>query len=294
MKIIDLVQGSQEWHDYRDLRIGASDAPIILGLSNYCTPSLLYKRKKKLAPPQKVTEAMQRGINLEPIARAEAEISIKMELSPAVVEMDEHPFLFASLDGLNVKNSKIIEIKCSQSIYDSAKSGYISPMYHCQMQYQMMVTGLNQCLFFAFNGFSSCSIWVERDDAFIEEMKLKIFDFHDCMQNNREPIDDNAHLAIEADYDKLQVIYQWAECSKKLKEAQKEEEFWATIIKDWGDDLNCEFQVQGRPILRMTRIQRIGNVDWKTLCVAKGITDIDIAPFRKKEIGYYKLTYIPT
>ena len=292
MKFIDLEQGSQEWHDYREVRIGASDAPVIMGLSPYCIPILLYKRKKKLAPQSRITEAMGEGTRLEPIAREDAEHYLKEEIPPAVVEMDEFPFLFASLDGINVVGNYIVEIKCSKNIYEGAKAGYIAPMYHCQMQHQMMVTGYKKCLFFAFDGFSHVSIWVGRDEKFIEEMKGKLIEFYACLQNNEEPYDENAYMTIDIDDQKNDVLDRWIESIKKLRDAQKEEKHWSEEIKNWGDDLNCELVYDGKPKLRMTRVQRMGNVDWKSLCMAKGISDIDIAPFRKKEIGYYQLTEI--
>lgn len=292
MKFIDLEQGSQAWHDYREIRIGASDAPVIMGLSPYCIAALLYKRKKKLAPPSRITEAMGEGTRLEPIAREDAEHYLKMEIPPAVVEMEEFPFLFASLDGINVAESFIVEIKCSKNIYESARAGYISPMYHCQMQHQLMVTGYKKCLFFAFDGFSHVCIWVDRDEKFIEEMKGKLIEFYACLQNNEEPYDENAYMTIEIDNQKNDVLERWIESIKKLRDSQKEEKHWSEEIKNWGDDLNCELVHDGKPKLRMTRVQRMGNVDWNSLCVAKGISEIDIAPFRKKEIGYYKLTEI--
>ncbi len=148
MKIIDLVQGSKEWHEYRSCRIGASDAPIIMGLSTYCTPSLLYKRKKGLAPPQKPTFAMQKGTDLEPVVRKDVQDFFHLDLQPLVVEMQEYPFLFASLDGCNLEKRFLSEIKVSKNLYGEAKRGIIPPMYFCQMQHQMMVMGYDECIYF--------------------------------------------------------------------------------------------------------------------------------------------------
>ncbi len=65
---ISLEQGTPEWHEYRSMHIGASDAPIIMGVSPWRNVKQLYNEKMGLHNTRS-TPAMQRGVEMEPQAR---------------------------------------------------------------------------------------------------------------------------------------------------------------------------------------------------------------------------------
>ena len=71
-----LDQRSGEWHQYRAKRIGASDAPIICGLSPWKSAIQLWMEKtgKITQPDSSGNFAIQRGIRLEPVVRAMASL----------------------------------------------------------------------------------------------------------------------------------------------------------------------------------------------------------------------------
>lgn len=67
-RIVQLVQGSAEWLAYRRSVRNASESAALLGLSPWMTPYQLWRVKTgRFEPP--VTQAMQRGTELEPLAR---------------------------------------------------------------------------------------------------------------------------------------------------------------------------------------------------------------------------------
>ena len=62
--VIDLVQGSPEWHSYRKNKLGASYAGIILGISPYMTPFQLWEQILGLSAQQEEHSGMIRGREL--------------------------------------------------------------------------------------------------------------------------------------------------------------------------------------------------------------------------------------
>jgi hypothetical protein len=62
-------------------------------------------------------------------------------------------------------------------------------------------------------------------------------------------------------------------------------------IIELGDDSNVDFVDElGDPLIALTRVNRDGNVDWKALCKARDISDEEVELYRKKSIGYYKIS----
>lgn len=289
MRYINHEQGSPAWLEYRKTGIGASEAPIVMGLSHYCTPSLLYKRKKGLVAEQFVTDKMRAGNVLEPHARQHAIDLWGINLRPVVVEMDEFPFLFASLDGIHEESQTIIEIKSSDLLYEKAKKGVIDPMYICQMQDQMMVTGYKKVKFLAFDGFDCHLIEVKRDDDYIAIMKEKLIEFYNCLLSGTEPIDESKYTPVEIDYKQAAIVKEWQMAKAKIKKYEADEKLWREAILNFGHDDACELIYEGKSLLRMRNVIRQATIDYKALCMAKGITENDLGPYRKAEIKYWKL-----
>ncbi len=94
-----MIQGSKEWHEIRRNHIGASDAPVIMGVSPWKKPIDLWKEKLGLTPPQKTTGPMIYGKQTEEIARDWFNKKIERFFQPEVHFHSEIKFLMASLDG---------------------------------------------------------------------------------------------------------------------------------------------------------------------------------------------------
>lgn len=174
---------SKEWYHLRKTKIGASDASTILGLNSFEKPYDLMLQKLGDLPAKETTAKMQRGLDLEPVAR---ELFCKMTgktMVPKVVLTDEYPFMFASLDGIDPLGKEILEIKCpGTSVHKIAKKGKIPPYYYPQVQHQMVVTGLDMCYYFSFDGDKEgIIIEVVRDNEFIEMMIEKEKEFYKTM-----------------------------------------------------------------------------------------------------------------
>lgn len=161
MKIIDLVQGSKEWHAHRANHFNASDAPTMMGVSPYKTRSQLL-REMHTGISQDFDSATQRvfdnGHRFEALARPIAEADIGEELYPVVGVSDRFS---ASFDGITMDGQIIFEHK---TLKDEMKvdNGKDLPLYlRIQMEHQLMVSGAEKCYFMG-------SLW-DADSKLIED-----------------------------------------------------------------------------------------------------------------------------
>lgn len=113
MKILDFVQGSAEWHAHRATARNASEAPMVMGDSNYGTRDDLMRRMVSGVAPE-VTPWQQkifdRGHAVEPALREYAEAIIGEDLSPVCATSDDG-YLSCSFDGVTFMGDTIAEFK---------------------------------------------------------------------------------------------------------------------------------------------------------------------------------------
>lgn len=148
---IQLVQGSEAWHEFRRCHIGSSDAPILMGVSPYKTIEKLLKEKITGQSQQVEHAGMRRGKELEPIVLAMLNAKLSCDMEPAVFEHDEHNYLSASLDGYDPVSKVICEIKCPNAIdHKQAVCGKVPAKYMAQLQHAMLVTGINEIVYASF------------------------------------------------------------------------------------------------------------------------------------------------
>lgn len=288
----NLVQGSESWHSFRRTRVMATDSSVILGINPWCTPLTLYKRKKGLIPEQSQNTKMTEGSLMEGSARLWAEHKLNTTLVPTVRKHPIYDFLAASLDGLSLDEKTLVEIKCGKKSFEDALQNKIADYYIAQVQHQMMVTGLDKCHYVAFNGTEGIIIEVQRDDDYIEKMFEMENEFYECLQTNTPPsLSEDDRLKVTVDFLDKDLIESWIEVSKRIEDLEIQEEMLKKQIIELGDDSNVDFVDElGEPLIALTRVNRDGNVDWKALCKAKDISDEEIELYRKKSIGYYKIS----
>lgn len=158
MKIIQLIQGTPEWHAHRANHWNASDAPAMLGVSPYKTRAQLL-REYATGITQEVDAATQRrfddGHRYEALCRPFAEEVIGEELYPCVGVEGRYS---ASFDGLTLLAETAFEHKSLnetlRAVFDAIEvcggDGAMLPEHHrVQMEQQCMVSGATRVLFVA-------------------------------------------------------------------------------------------------------------------------------------------------
>jgi putative phage-type endonuclease len=175
----NLEQDSVEWKELRKRCIGASDAPIIMGVSPYTTPYQLWN--DKVNGISKIENAaMTFGKNNEEAARELFEQMTGLTMFSRVVSHPERSWQIASLDGIDLDRSCILEIKCANANdHAMAKDGKVPDKYFPQLQHQMSVTNMNEEYYFSYHRGEGIIVKVKRDPEYIEKMieMEKIFYF---------------------------------------------------------------------------------------------------------------------
>jgi putative phage-type endonuclease len=173
MKKIDLEQGTEEWLRFRTKHIGSSDAPIIMGVSKFCTIDELILEKRGIKSNKPANDyILNKGHKMEARARNLFEIELGSKIEPGVYESEKYPFLAASLDGL-LEDKTIWEHKLvGKADFETVKAGKCLDKYFPQLQHQLLVTGLKNAILAVSiendaKEYEYAYITVKRDDDYI-------------------------------------------------------------------------------------------------------------------------------
>lgn len=157
MNVLELSQGSQEWHAARARHFCASEAPAALGASKYMTRSeLLHQKHTGIAAD--VDAATQRrfdsGHAAEVAARAIVQQRLGEDLYPVTgtLEVEGLPLL-ASFDGLTITDDLVWETKLlSNGLLSQVQAGELEPHYYWQLEQQLLVSGAEKAYFTTSDG----------------------------------------------------------------------------------------------------------------------------------------------
>lgn len=279
-----LQQNTPDWLEMRKNRIGASDAPIIMGVSPYQTPYQLWESKLGLRDHEE-SYAMYRGKQLEEPAR---QAFIKMTghiVLPAVVVHPERDWQMASLDGINFDETVIVEIKClCRDKHELAKEGKVPREYYPQLQHQMSVCNLPMAYYFSFDGKDGVVIEVDRDDEYIEDMLKREWRFWDCVQRLEAPPLCDQDYVHKNDTAWIRAADEWKACHEELDLLRRKEEHLRAKLITLANKSNS----QGAGV-RLSKVLRKGNIDYGAI---PNLAGVDLEFYRKKPVEYWKLSSI--
>jgi putative phage-type endonuclease len=185
----NIIQGSQEWIERRLGRVTASRVADVLATiktgesasrKNY-RMELVCQRLTGQREEGFTNSHMERGIELEPLARAAYEF--KQGVTVTEVGFVDHPSIEmsgASPDGL-VGLDGLVEIKCPTAAnhVETLLSGKAPTKYIAQMQWQMACTGAKWCDFVSYcplvgENLALFVVRVERDEEYIAETEKAV------------------------------------------------------------------------------------------------------------------------
>lgn len=157
LRVLDLQQGSTEWLLWRRYGIGSSDAPVIMNGSHFKRTRIdLWKEKLGKTLPRNFsafqTERMNRGVVLEPDARAWYKHYINPNTEPICAVHCVWDYLKASLDGWVPSSQTILEIKCpGDRDHNTALEGRVPEKYVPQINHLILVTGAQHCHYLSYS-----------------------------------------------------------------------------------------------------------------------------------------------
>jgi putative phage-type endonuclease len=274
-----IEQGTPEWHVFRKNKIGASDAPVIMKKSPWKTPYQLWQEKLCLSESCKTTVAMERGNELEPIARQALEQLLGMPLESKIKLHNQRSWMMASLDAISPDERTVAEIKCpGKDDHLIALSGQVPEKYYPQLQHQMEVCLVERVYYFSYGGEQNALLTVCRDEEYIKHLLKEEEKFFECMQNFEAP------EMLDKDF-----IYQgsarWAHLAERLKEIKKVRIEEETIKKELIELANGQNSMGGG--IRLSKCIRKGSVDFSQI---EELKNIDLNLYRKKTTEYWRIT----
>jgi len=188
-----------EWEAARKEGIGASDAPIILGLSPWKTKQQLFEEKTS-ETSLKPTFPMMWGKKWEATALSifveNTGFKVEYETEACFVWSKERPWQFATFDAL-IDDGSFVEIKCplSAKSHQIAVSGNVPEHYMAQMQHQFCLRDCEKAYYFSLfidraNEFKYDAqiLEVYRDEAYIKRIIEEEEIFLDHLISNTCPV----------------------------------------------------------------------------------------------------------
>jgi putative phage-type endonuclease len=285
-----MQQNTSEWLEWRNNGIGASDAPIIMGVSPWKTPYKLWLEKTTGQSDFSGNAATERGHALEDSARQCAEKHLSRLFLPQCSEHQKHPWMRASLDGISM-DREILEIKCPykpdhpSSDHNIAKQGKIPEKYYPQLQHQLEVAQAEKGWYFSFDGEDGVAVPFERDEDLIAELLEKEQAFWACVQEFKPPkMLDQDYQVIE-EQEAIKKARKVFKLKKQLEVIQAELDPLEQELKDQYCKERCALIGD----LRFTRFVRKGNINYNSVTELQGV---NLEKYRNPSIVSFRISSV--
>lgn len=275
LNIVNVKQGSPEWVTLRKDKIGASDAPVILGVSPWTTPFQLMEEKLGLSVREE-SSSMRYGKEKEEEARQAFESMTGLIMFNPTVVSKKRPWQMASYDGMTLEQDAFVEIKnAGHTDHSIALSGKVPDHYMPQIQQQIELAELDMGFYFSYNNGEGKIVEVKRDQSFIDRINEEEEKFWNMWQLGKMP------ELTERDYVNMSSNQHWKLLASeliKLDRSVKEKEKRVKEIKDAMKDLCDNRSARGHGV-QMTKYLNKGAVDYAKIPELAGV---DLEQYRKQ------------
>lgn len=174
MRKLELAQNSEEWLDFRNHKIGASECAVIMGCSPSKTVYDLW-REKNFGERGYINPAMMNGTRVEPLALHKFNCQYGTNYAPGCFLHDDRDWMMASFDGVQEDGSHI-EIKCpyTEKSFEKLINGEIPQYYRWQLQHQLAISGQEFTRLVIYSDIKDIMVSkrVPRDEKMIESLLI--------------------------------------------------------------------------------------------------------------------------
>ena len=209
MRLVDLKQGTEEWHNWRFDGITATDAVVACGESPYMTMRELYfiKKGRKVIEDKNKEYIFAKGHKIEKKIRKDFFDLTGIEMVPACVENIDGRCR-ASLDGFHEVMGALEAKYVGKQTYLGIKDGKIPEHHMIQMQWQLFVTGLAEMDYYVHNGTVGLLQKVKADSDLRARIidSVAIFDKH-LSENIIPPLTDRDTLDVSEYEEALEYLH---------------------------------------------------------------------------------------
>ncbi len=184
MKIIDCVQGTDEWKQARAGRVTGSKASCMFmgketaGRNDYILQLALERLTGQIDDGGYVSAEMQRGTELEAYARMQTEARLGKFIRETGFVSHDDLMVGVSLDGDSDDFDCIYEFKCPKSTTHLGyiDAGVLPKTYKYQVMHELYVSKSKQCVFVSFDDRMPEGLQLFMVDAYAKDLELEEYE----------------------------------------------------------------------------------------------------------------------
>lgn len=278
----------EQWLEWRRGGVGGSDAPAIMQVSPWSTP--YQKWEEKVYDFQQADNSAKRfGRSTEEASRREFEQMMGVSVFPLNIENTQTSWLRASLDGIDLNGSVIVEIKkANKDDHLVATNGKVPEKYVPQCQHIIRAMDVDGMFYFSSPADGSKGVIVEvaRDSSYIENELFPMEEKFWNMVLSKTPPE-----LIEKDIMDMSGNLNWellaSEVLPILRNIKTLEERKSEIL-DSLKSLSQGRSAKGHGIVLQKQIC-MGAVDYSRVPSLQGV---DLSPYRKKSFEKWPIRAI--
>lgn len=271
--------------EVRKTFIGASDVPIIMGVSPWKSPLALWEEKIGISQDRTDNHHVRRGKEYESCALNKFEELVPGVFMPCFKRDERVSWMAANLDGYDMASHTLVEIKCPSptSFAKIVSEDDIPTMYQYQMCWQKHVSKAEKCYFFAYECNSDNYYMKEFNppEGMFDELFEECEYFWDCVKKGQPPEGSERHYPV-FDNDELKdhavkLLNLQEEIREKEKEAKEIKK--NLILAIGGESANIGH-------LTLEKTFRKGAVDYSAI---KELEGVDLEAYRKNPSEVWRL-----
>lgn len=279
-----MKQNTPEWLQWRKERIGASDAPIIMGVSPFKSPYELWEEKLGLCDIGSAMSEYRREMYqaLEDKSRDFYNCLFDHDVAPDVITHPTIPWMIASLDGISKCRKYAVEIK-NPGIEDHeiACNNKVPKKYFPQLQHQMEVCQLESITYQSSYNDQHVFVIVKRDDKYIKKLMEKEREFYYCMMSFKAPeLSDKDFKIVNNE--------NWVNDARNYLDIKSQISFLEKKANELKENLACMYDHPNLKSgsIRFQTIKKIGNIKYSDIPELK---NVDLDAYRSDPSTYVKI-----
>lgn len=288
LKIINLTQGTPEWHKWRQSGVGASDTPALFDKSPYKSKYQVWADKLGISYPcdddtENKEWLFERGHKTEALIRQSFEKETGIEMKPVCGQSDVTPFMIASFDGYH-QGKGILECKLvGKARLAEIEKGKIPEDHLLQVHHQLIVAGEQTGYYYAHNGEDAGAVVVVKST---KDMRYRILEateaFWAMVETKTPPALGELDYFIPSD----------DETKQRFREL--------AILKEAMDQINENFRLLKNELantlphsrayfenLYLSKVSKTGAIDYKSIPAVKKMSQKSLEKYRKAGSSYW-------
>lgn len=292
-------QDREKWLKWRQDGIGSSDAAAIMGFSPYKTEQQIFEDKVADVIEETNSFIMQKGNELEPIARSQFAARFNMEhdadetFDAKLCVMTELPFMRASLDGSSKDGKTIIECKYQgKQNHADVGQGKVVKHYWIQIQHQLLVSGAERAFLVSINDGKSKNIFyheIRPDENYLKQHIARLTDFWARVTKYKMGNKDMKPAASDADFVEvkgdspvIRLVEKWKQLKTQQDLTEKQIEILKTEIMQIKP-AHPKVHIAG---VNIVLTERKGTIKYDKIPELK---DVDLEKYRGMGSTYYTM-----